>query len=557
MDRKLLGLYYRTLRHIPAHQAAHRLRLRTQRAYYRRRPDGLEERWASGIPGNGSWPSDFEPLDLGFGHPPPGSTGHGRGLITAVGEHHDVLAESWGAPDRSQLFRYHMHYFEWAWPLASTGSDEDREAFERLWRSWRAASTPGRWDGWSPYVVALRSWVLCGVFDSLIRDQPIEADVRRNLRASLTYLERNLELDVGGNHLLKDLKAAIGLAVFFSDTARLNRHLRRLREQLDIQILSDGGHFELSPSYHAQVLVDLHDVCDLLTAAEGGAPRWLTAPIERMGDWLNTIAYPDATLPLIGDCSPPTPGLLAALRQRQRRSESSSVAHLEGTGHVVFRPQPDAMVVADFGPTCPPSLPAHGQADWGTFEVWAGGRRVVVDPGVSAYVGTRREVERSSVAHNTIALNGRNDSEVWGSFRVAAMATVSPPQLSLSGNEATVVARMEPFQVETVGRPKPRRPVIERRISVTASRIEIEDRVDGAATSGLTVSKRCDLPAVDCSSPLRVRETKVAQGFGDLVDACRVEAVVEPWQACVWTIDLDKLVASGKQAIVADSRRNH
>ena len=35
------------------------------------------------------------------------------------------------------------------------------------------------------------------------------------------FLRRNLETDVGGNHLIKNLKALAGLAVFFGDDALL------------------------------------------------------------------------------------------------------------------------------------------------------------------------------------------------------------------------------------------------------------------------------------------------------------------------------------------------
>ena len=544
MNRETLGLYLRTVRHLPPHQLAHRVRLRAQRAFYRARPEGLEERWAAAgsADGTGSWPPTFVPLDLQVAHPPPAATAHGRGLISAVGEQHDVFAESWAAPERSQLFRYHMHYFEWAWPLAVSGTTEDRHDFEQLWRSWQTATVPGHWDEWSPYVVALRSWVLCGVFESLVRGSAIEDDVLRNLRASLTYLCRNLELDVGGNHLMKDLKAAIGLCILFADSDRLESLLDRLEGQVVVQVLPDGGHFELSPSYHAQVLIDLHDLSDLLTAVHGQAPAWLTEPVQRMGEWLNTMSYPDGTLPLIGDCSPPPAGLLGALRRRHPSFEPLPVAHLTSTGHVVFRPQPEAMVVADFGHTCPPSLPAHGQADWGTFEVWVSGDRVVVDPGVSSYVGPRRQLERSSAAHNTAVVDGKNDSEVWGSFRVAALSRVSPPEISISSDGATATARMEPFH-GLAAKPGGQRGTIERSITVTASHIQIEDCVNGEARSGLTVSERHHLDAVFCSDSVEVSETTVANGFGDLRNAFRAETAFTGDKPCVWTIDLTKLVA--------------
>ena len=72
------------------------------------------------------------------------------------------------------------------------------------------------------------------------------------------FLRRHLEFDVGGNHLIKNLKALAGLAVLFGDERTLDRTLNLLSRQLAVQVLPDGGHFERAPAYHCQVLADLH-----------------------------------------------------------------------------------------------------------------------------------------------------------------------------------------------------------------------------------------------------------------------------------------------------------
>ena len=48
-----------------------------------------------------------------------------------------------------------------------------------------------------------------------------------------------------------------------------------------------------------------------------------------------------------------------------------------------------------------------------------------MDTGTSTYnIGTRRDLERSTLSHNTVAYDGENSSEVWGGFRVADRAKV-------------------------------------------------------------------------------------------------------------------------------------
>ena len=75
-----------------------------------------------------------------------------------------------------------------------------------------------------------------------------------SLSAHAGFLRRHLETDVGGNHLIKNLKALAGLAVFFADDGLLDRALDRLTGQLAVQVLPDGGHYERAPAYHCQVL---------------------------------------------------------------------------------------------------------------------------------------------------------------------------------------------------------------------------------------------------------------------------------------------------------------
>ena len=95
--------------------------------------------------------------------------------------------------------------------------------FAAIWGSWHAAVAPGRGPAWHPYPAALRAWSFCGIYRPLVAGGPVEAPFRAELAAHAGFLRRNLETDVGGNHLIKNLKALAGLAVFFGDDALLAR----------------------------------------------------------------------------------------------------------------------------------------------------------------------------------------------------------------------------------------------------------------------------------------------------------------------------------------------
>jgi hypothetical protein len=82
--------------------------------------------------------------------------------------------------------------------------------------------------------------------------------------------------------------------------------------------------------------------------------------------------------------------------------------------------------VADAGDPCPDELPAHAHADALSFELSVSGQRMIVDAGMFEYqAGIWRDFMRGTAAHNTIMVDGQDQSEVWSSFRVGRRARVT------------------------------------------------------------------------------------------------------------------------------------
>src|SRR5690606_4444910 len=70
--------------------------------------------------------------------------------------------------------------------------------------------------------------------------------------------------------------------------------------------------------------------------------------------------------------------------------------------------------------------PGHAHADALSFILYHDGRPLFVEQGTSTYqIGARRDLERSTEAHNTVVVNRKNQSQVWGGFRVAKRATTT------------------------------------------------------------------------------------------------------------------------------------
>jgi len=78
----------------------------------------------------------------------------------------------------------------------------------------------------------------------------------------------------------------------------------------------------------------------------------------------------------------------------------------------------EVRVLADCGPLGHLAIAAHGHADALSLQLWAGGRPLLVDAGTFRYhAGARwRDHFRSTAAHNTLRVDGAEQSEMAGPF---------------------------------------------------------------------------------------------------------------------------------------------
>jgi uncharacterized heparinase superfamily protein len=553
MTRADLAVLGRTVVQLRPAQLAHRARLRTQQAGLRRFPEAGRLIMPGPDPADAvGWPDAARPMDALTPGCWPGLAELRTGKIRLLGLTREL---GWEQPDVSRLWRFHLHYWDWAWGLAA---DQDRLAaralFARLWRSWQESAGFGHGDAWHPYPAALRAWSWCGQHRTLVAGSDTEPDFVAGLAAHAGFLRHHLEYDVGGNHLIKGLKALVGLAVFFADERLLRLALGRLTSQLARQVLPDGGHYERAPAYHCQVLADLVDVTDLLRTAGRTPAGEITTAIIRMRGWLGAVLTPDGRVPLLNDGYPVGRELVAALQPGP--IPDSPLLVLQATG-LVRAVVGGWHLLADVGPPCPPSLPAHAHADTFGFLLHVDKVPVLVDTGTSTYEpGPVRRHERSTAAHSTVQVDGANSTEVWGVFRAGRRARVSGLAVHADAARVTCEAVHDGF------RGLRGRPLHRRRWSLTSDELQIDDLVTGRgrheivirwqlpAGSTVRVADRSALvtgPAGDFSmsvaatAPMRLAaETRaVAVGFGSTADApvliCRLDAALAVGVTTVWS----------------------
>jgi uncharacterized heparinase superfamily protein len=133
-------------------------------------------------------------------------------------------------------------------------------------------------------------------------------------------------------------------------------------------------------------------------------------------------------------------------------------------------------VLADIGPPCPRQLPAHAHADSLSCLVHVDGEPLLIDPGTSTYApGAVRDRERSTSAHNTVEVDHRDSTEVWGAFRAGRRARVHDVSARADTDTGSVMVEA----AHDGYRALPGRPAHHRRWSVHAHELRIEDTVTG------------------------------------------------------------------------------
>jgi uncharacterized heparinase superfamily protein len=311
------------------------------------------------------------------------------------------------------LWLYNLHYFDRVEP----------DLMER----WVDENPFGSGIGWEPYPTSLRivNWMKWFIGGATRNEKCIDC-----LGMQAQYLSTTVEYHLLANHLIANAKALVFAGTFFRGcTAEkwLGLGLELLQQELNEQVLSDGGHFERSPMYHSIVLEDVLDLISLSRAYPGTLPRSLNDELSdiaaKMLGWLEQMCHPDGQISFFNDASmgvAPEPSALCAYAERL--GVRAEPVQLGESGYIRLENGP-TVVIFDAAPVGPDYQPGHAHADTLSFECSHRGKRIVVNSGTSTYEsGPERQRQRGTAAHSTVVVDGQDSSEVWSTFRVARRA---------------------------------------------------------------------------------------------------------------------------------------
>ena len=428
---KKLGLYYRTIKHLKPIQIRYRL-------WYILRN---KIRQLTGHSYPLSIPQEGHPLELVRGCPSSVICQPSSKTFTFLNQTHTFKGSiDWNFSKYGKLWAYNLNYFDYLQQSEITkkeGLSLIRDFIEQM-----EINT----EGLEPYPISLRgiNWItFLSKYD--IKDSKIDA----SLYAQYQILLDNLEYHLLGNHLLENGCSLLFGAYYFQDKELYSKAKVILRNELEEQILNDGGHFERSTMYHCIMLERLLDCYNVVVNNRWGRgnelEEILKEKVKIMLGWLERMTVdrrllteeqsdsPVAgqrssvlpQLPLLNDA---TKGIAPSVEEifdyADRLGIESKEVTLSDSGYRRYSTE-EFDLLCDVGNIGPDHQPGHAHSDTLSFVLYYEGNPIIIDPGISTYEkNERRKLERSTAFHNTIQVGDIEQSEVWGGFRVGRRAKI-------------------------------------------------------------------------------------------------------------------------------------
>lgn len=338
----------------------------------------------------------------------------------------------WNCRAHGLLWAFNLHYFEWlyddALPVATC---------VRIMEDY-AARTVDLPIARSPYPASLRivAWVRFMLRNGL-SSESIAAHIYERAAAIARFPEYALD----GNHLWENALALLHAGAFFRNDRFFQKGTKLMRQCLREQLFEDGGHKEGSPMYHSLLLwrtLQCVEVLEVLGMDDTKIVSETRVAAAKMLGWLQAMTFSDNSWSAVNDTTDGIAPSTATLGHYAATLRIAPIAvGIKDSGYKLIR-MPTWELFIDAADIQPSWQPGHTHADTGTFCLHLDGKPFIVDTGVSTYEDSpRRKMERSTMSHNTLLVDGQSSSDVWKSFRVGRRSRIvafscSPTEISLT-----------------------------------------------------------------------------------------------------------------------------
>jgi len=350
-----------------------------------------------------------------------------------------------------------------------TGDEKYAQEFVNEINDWIESNPPQfgvNWAGTMDIAIRTVNWIWGFHF---LKDSPQLSDefltgFLKSLLIHGRHIRNNLERNLSGvntNHYLSNLVGLVYLGVMFPEFKEATKWrefgTKELTREMKKQVYPDGVDYEGSISYH-RLVTELFLSATLLCKKNGiSFPDWYLERLERMLEFIMHYTKPDGSSPQIGDNDDGRLHILADYTDWDRLdhryllsigtvlfgradfkkaagefaeeafwlmgedgikgfsnlpgSSPPSSKAFESGGLYIMRHN-DRYMIVDGTPANPKTPSGHWHCSRLSFELFAGGKSFIIDPGTYTYTADKgmRNLFRSTGYHNTVVVDDQEQN---------------------------------------------------------------------------------------------------------------------------------------------------
>jgi uncharacterized heparinase superfamily protein len=303
--------------------------------------------------------------------------------------------------------------FGWLRHLRAADSAITRANARSLVDEWLSAQQNSSKTAWRADVLARRVISFLSQAPLLLSDTDGRFYRRylRSLAREIRYLRHTMLNIADGVPRLLVLIALCYASLCLANHARHIRAItRRLSDELQRQILPDGGHISRNPAALIELLLDLLPLRQTFAARNIAPPPMLLNAIDRMMPMLRFFRHGDGNFALFNGMST-TPNDLIATLLAYDDTHGTPMASMPHSGFQRLDAASTAIIM-DTGASPPPYVSQEAHAGCLAFELSSGTSRIVINCGMPATGRDNwRAFARETSAHSSLTFRDTSSCE--------------------------------------------------------------------------------------------------------------------------------------------------
>ena len=348
----------------------------------------------------------------------------------------------------SQAWLEALHGFEWLPALSTAGGEASRRLATNLIGQWVKRFAHYSEPVWLAHIMARRLAAIFSHGRLVIANSELmwRSKLFVSLREQSRMLERISEEAPDGLPRL-EAAAVLALSALCLDDSprRLEKGLQRLEQEVERQILPDGGHVSRSPEALLSAYRHIIMVMEALSAVNQEPPHILRNAHDRMAPMLRFFRHADGALALFNGGAEGDPRMIAGLLARDD-IRGQPFYHARHSGYQRLAAA-RTLLLLDCGMVPPGAFALDAHAGALAFEMSSGSDRMVVNCGTGGLSHPSWNwALRATAAHSTLTLADTSSAHI---LKVGFERDLLGPRL-MGGPVAPVSRRVETAQGWTV-----------------------------------------------------------------------------------------------------------